>query len=146
MKIKMKGKIKYMIIFGVIFTILPILWKFLFYTFVPITYFIEFNKLDFQDYKQWDNIQVLYSYRDSKFDTIWDFYYKVYCNKMTNPEWVYNTPDILLERTDWEKIIKVHMPIVLDLPKWNCRIEADITIKVEWYTKYEHLTDYFVIK
>lgn len=147
-KIKLVNRILTIALWLVIWIVssLVIQWaKEAYYNFANIENFIVFEQLDFQDYKKWADNQLLYSYRNSKQTTVGDFYYKAYCNEIANPEWSYQTPWIILEKTTWFKKIKVKMPVVLDLPVWECRMEAKIIINIKWYNKEVNLTDYFTV-
>ena len=136
---------KLVLIFMLLVSFTPSIINNIYYTFNPVEKFVDIQKLDFQDYKQGSKTQLLLSYRDSKVDTIWDFYYKIFCNWKTDILWNYNTPWIILPKTDWLKIIKVDMP-ALNLPKWECLIQAKVYFDIKWFKKETYLEDTFLVK
>lgn len=119
---------------------------YMYYTYAPIENFVSFEKFDFQDYKKQEPIQILYSYRNSYLNTIWDFQYRFYCNGKTNIQWAYRSEDILLPKTEWVKKTEIEMPVRLDLPVGQCKAETLIEVNVRWFTRYIELSDYFNVK
>jgi len=116
----------------------------IYYHYAPINNFIKFEKLDFQDINKSDEFQLLYSYRDSRINTIADFYFKIYCNWIINPDWAFQFNDIILEETNWLTKIDVKFPANPTLDIWRCTIESDIHIKIHnWVVRNIQLTDTF---
>ena len=131
----MKNKILSMTIFGVLFTLLPLFIKFLYFEYMPVSTFIDIERLEFVERNPWDDIQVIYSYRDSKYDTIWDIYYKFVCNWTYNSNWKLNSKEIIFEKTDGLIVRKVERPVILDLPKWECLIEISMDINIRGHIR-----------
>jgi len=120
-------------------------WKYMYYEHMPLSTFIVVEKLDFQDYAQWDLFQVVYSYRDSKQDTMVDIYYKVVCNGIYNTDWKFQSLNVILEKTNWPQVKIVSKPIVLNLPKWECIIWANWVFDIRGHKRYLTLTDTFIV-
>jgi hypothetical protein len=118
-----------------------------YYNYASVDNFIKFEKLDFQDINKDDEFQLLYSYRDSKINTIADFYFKIYCNWIIDPNWAFQFNDIILEVTNWLKKIDVKFPANPDLDIWTCTIESDVHIKIhDNIIRTIQLTDSFNVK
>ena len=77
----------------------------MYYKYAPIENFIDFQRFDLADYTVWDEFQMVYAYRNSKIETVWDFNFKILCNWYWNNDWNSTSNDVLLNKTKWlEKI------------------------------------------
>lgn len=115
-----------------------------YYRYAPITNFIDFQALDLADYRIWDEFQMVYAYRNSKIETVWDFTFKTFCNWISLSEWNSVSNNVLLQKTKWLQKIKIKARIWNKLPVWKCEVYTHIDVDVKkWINRHIHLYDTF---
>lgn len=120
----------------ILFTILVLLCKDLWFRFAPLSFWIEYESITLFDKKQWDEKQLLHSIRYSKQNTIWNYTYKTYCNWRTDTSWIFSTTDVLLQKTDKLTTVIVDLDIPYSLPVWQCITYIFINIDIwKWYSR-----------
>jgi hypothetical protein len=119
----------WLFLWGVITSLIYLVEQ-VYYEYAPITNFIDFKKLDLADYTKGDIFQMVYAYRNSRIDTIWDFTFKIICWWVWQSDWNSVSKNVLLQKTDWLEIITIQSPILNDLPIWNCEVFTHIDIEI----------------
>ena len=146
----MKNIINYFMIWIVVALVIHF-WKIGYYTYAPVSAFIDYQKIELLDHKQWQPIQVLHSIRNSRKTLEWDYLFKTYCkcddwDWKTNSSWFYHEPAILLEKTKELKTIKVDMDFPYTLPLWECKTVINVKLNINWVIReLENFETYFKV-
>jgi hypothetical protein len=117
----------------------------MYYKYSPITNFIDFQKLDLADYNIWDDFQMVYAYRNSKIETIWDFTFKTICGWVWQSDWNSISENVLLQKTNWLEKITIQAPITNQLPIWECEVFTHIDLDIHWIEREINLYDKFIV-
>jgi len=117
----------------------------IYYQYMPIETFIYYQKFDVQNYIKSDKIEFIYAYRNSKIWTIWDFYFKTFCNWISDNDWNWKNIWVVLNKTDWLQKIVIQTKANQVLPVWKCTIYTNIKININWYIREIDLVDDFEI-
>lgn len=117
-----------------------------YHTYAPITNFIDFRQLDLADYTKWDEFQMVYAYRNSKIETVWNFTFKTFCNWVSLSERNQISEHVLLQKTNWLEKITIKARVTNDLPVWECKVYTHIDLDVHWYLREIKLQDTFNVK
>ena len=72
-------------LFGFCIIILSIIWRIMFFTFMPISYWIEYSSIKMLDLEQGEKIQIIHTIRNSRIETIWHYITTTSCNWSTSP-------------------------------------------------------------
>ena len=128
--------------------ILSIISRIMFFTFMPVSYWIEYSSIKMLDLQHWEKVQIIHTIRNSRIETVWHYITNTFCNWKTNSKWNTVSPWIILNKTNWPKTIIIELNLPYKLPIWHCNTEISVDIEV-WHWYHRDLffsTEFYVYK
>jgi len=115
-----------------VWLIVNIIFQMIFFASWWTSYWIDYSNVQILDIKQKDKIQILYTIRKSKIDTVGTYITNTFCNWKTNLKWNTVNSWIILNKTDWYKIIISELNLSYKLPVGHCKTNIFMDIEV-WH-------------